>query len=722
MRMQREEVCIIYLAHITEDKTKEQGIAAHLTETAQLSGDFAQAFACREWGYGCGYLHDIGKYSDKFQQRLRGGAMTDHATAGARELYDRKNYIGAYVISGHHSGLLDGGSSADIGGEATLKGRMNKTLEDYKAFQSEIRIPEFPAIPLKPIGEGGFSLSFFIRMLFSCLVDADFLDTEQFMHGESIKRRGFDSISSLYERLFGHVKTWLENEDTETVNGRRTMILKACLEAGTWSRGLYQLTVPTGGGKTISSLAFGLLHAKKHNMDRIIYVIPYTSIIEQNAQIFKDILGEANVLEDHCNVVFKDSVELKPIQLASENWDCPIVVTTNVQFFESLFANKTSKCRKLHNIANSVIIFDEAQMLPVNYLEPCIKAISELVYNYRSTAVLCTATQPSLKTLFPQQIKIKEICPEVKGQYEFFRRMVLENAGELSEEQLVQRLRKEKQVLCILNSRGRVQEVYQALKDKGEAIHLSTFMYPKHRKHLLKTIRERLKNGMPCRLISTSLVEAGVDFDFQTVYRELAGVDSVIQAAGRCNREGKRHREDCRTIIFTLEKNEGIHNPSTLKLPIKVAEQIVEEYEDITSLEAIESYFSRLYHFKGEGLDAKKIVGQLEDGRRTYLFPFASVAKQFRLIENDTRTILIDKEPEAKEIVDRILRGEHSRQLMRDAGQYCVNIYEEDFEKLNGAGRLETIPMELYILRNKEQYTEETGLEIQVERGEAVFA
>ena len=178
-------------------------------------------------------------------------------------------------------------------------------------------------------------------------------------------------------------------------------------------------------------------------------MIPYTSIIEQNAQIFKDILGEANVLEDHCNVVFKDSVELKPIQLASENWDCPIVVTTNVQFFESLFANKTSKCRKLHNIANSVIIFDEAQMLPVNYLEPCIKAISELVYNYRSTAVLCTATQPSLKTLFPQQIKIKEICPEVKGQYEFFRRMVLENAGELSEEQLVQRLRKEKQVLCL---------------------------------------------------------------------------------------------------------------------------------------------------------------------------------------------------------------------------------------------------------------------------------
>lgn len=694
---------------------------SHLIETAGLAGDFAQAFGCREWGYGCGYLHDIGKYSDKFQQRLRGGAITDHATAGARELYDRKNYIGAYCISGHHSGLLDGGSTADTGGEPTLKGRMKKRLEDYQAFRSEIGIPEFPAIPLRPLGDGGFSLSFFIRMLFSCLVDADYLNTEQFMLGSSKKRGGFDSIHTLNERLFRHVETWLENEDTDTVNGRRTAILRACLEAGTWNRGLYQLTVPTGGGKTISSLAFGLLHAKTHNMDRIIYVIPYTSIIEQNAQVFKDILGEANVLEDHCNVVFNDSEELKPVQLASENWDCPIVVTTNVQFFESLFASKTSKCRKLHNIANSVIIFDEAQMLPVNYLEPCIKAISELVYNYQSTAVLCTATQPSLKPLFPKQIMIKEICPDVKGQYEFFKRMVLKNAGELSEGQLVQRLKKEKQVLCILNSRRRVQQVYQALKDEGAAIHLSTFMYPKHRKRLLKTVRELLKNGMPCRLVSTSLVEAGVDFDFQTVYRELAGVDSVIQAAGRCNREGKRPREDCSTIIFTLEKNDGIHNPSTLKLPIKVAEQVVEEYEDITSLEAIDSYFSRLYHFKGEGLDAKNIVGQLEDGRRTYLFPFATVAKQFRLIENDTRTVLIDKEPEAKEIVERIRRGEHSRQLMRDAGQYCVNIYEADFEMLNGAGRLEAIPMELYILRNREQYTEETGLEIQVERGEAVF-
>ena len=602
-----------------------------------------------------------------------------------------------------------------------MSGRMKKTLEDYRAYQSEIEVPKFPVIPLRQLGKGGFSLSFFIRMLFSCLVDADYLDTERFMAGGTMQRGGFDSIDMLYERLFHHVEPWLRNEDNSTVNGRRTMILKACLEAGTWERGTYQLTVPTGGGKTISSLAFGLLHAKTHGMNRIIYVIPYTSIIEQNAQVFKGILGEGNVLEDHCNVVYEDSEELKAVQLAAENWDCPVVVTTNVQFFESLFASKTSKCRKLHNIANSVIIFDEAQMLPVNYLDPCIKAISELVYNYQCTAVLCTATQPSLKPLFPQQIKIREICPDVKGQYEFFRRTSLKNVGELSEAELIQRLKTEEQVLCIMNSRRRVQQVYQALKDEEGTFHLSTFMYPKHRKRLLKTIRERLDNGLSCRLIATSLVEAGVDFDFQTVYRELAGVDSMIQAAGRCNREGKRKREDCCTVIFTLEKTEGIRNPASLKLPSKVAEQIVEEYEDIASLEAIEAYFSRLYHFKGEGLDAKNIIGQLEEGRKSLLFPFATIARQFRLIENDTKTIFIDTEPEAEEIVERIRRGEHSRQLMRDAGQYCVNIYDTDFQKLNGAGRLDSIGMELYLLRNREQYTEETGLEIQVERGEAVF-
>lgn len=715
-------VIITYLAHISEDSTRKQTILEHLEGTAELAGSFASAFRCKEWGYGCGLLHDIGKYSDKFQKRLQGGSITDHATAGAKELFYKNNYIGAYCICGHHAGLLDGGSLADVGSEATLRGRMQKEVEDYCAFQEEVVIPEFPMpVPLKPLGRGGFSLSFFIRMLFSCLVDADFLDTERFMKAGDVSRGEFDSIEFLQARLIQHVESWLQNKDRGTVNGRRTEILEACLDAGKREQGLFQLTVPTGGGKTVSSLAFALEHAKEHHLSRIIYVIPYTSIIEQNAQVFKEILGSGNVLEDHSNVVYENPDELQSVQLASENWECPVVVTTNVQFFESLFASKTSKCRKLHNIAESAIIFDEAQMLPVNYLKPCIQAISELVCNYRCTAVLCTATQPSLKQFFPPQMSITEICPDVAGQYEFFRRTVIRNAGELPEDELVAQIKERAQVLCILNSRKRVQRVYEALRKSEGIFHLSTFMYPRHRKRLLAAIRDRLDRGLPVRLIATSLVEAGVDFDFQSVYRELAGVDSVIQAAGRCNREGKRPREQSETVIFTLEKREDIHIPQALKMPIEVAGQIAGQYEDISSPDAIEEYFKRLYHFRGEGLDTKNIVGQMEDGTRSRLFPFASVARQFKLIENDTRTILIDLEPEAQELVARIRRGECSRQLVRDAGQYCVNVYENDFEKLNGAGRLEAIEMEFYLLRNREQYTEEKGLEIQVERGEAVF-
>lgn len=701
----------MYLAHISDDK-RNQSLLEHLEGTAKLAGDFADVFACGAWGYGCGYLHDIGKYSQKFQARLHGGAITDHATAGAKELYKTNNYIGAYCISGHHSGLLDGGSTADVGGQATLQGRMQKILEDYSVFKTEIKLPDFPPITLKPLGKGGYTYSFLIRMLFSCLVDADCLDTEYFMTNGTIQRDSFDTIETLFERLYCHVEPWLQNNDVTTVNGRRTAILKACLENGKKDMGLYQLTVPTGGGKTVSSLAFALQHAKKHNLNRIIYVIPYTSIIEQNAQIFKEILGPNNVLEDHCNITYEESEELNMIQLATENWACPIVVTTNVQFFESLYANKKSKCRKLHNIANSVIIFDEAQMLPINYLKPCIQAVSELVYNYHSTAVLCTATQPYLKQYFQEQIKIDEICPDVLGQYDFFKRTIIKDLGELPEDELAARLKEKDRVLCILNSRKRVQRVYEALKENEGTFHLSTFMYPKHRKRVLDIIKKRLENGQPCRLIATSLVEAGVDFDFPTVYRELAGLDSIIQAAGRCNREGILPREECVTFIFTLEREEGIHIPQALKLPIEVAGQVAEQFDDLGSPKAIESYFKRLYNFRGKGLDTKEIIRQMEDGARSKLFPFAAVAKQFKLIESNTEKILIGQEPEAKLIIDRIRRGECSRRLVRDAGQYCVNVYDNDFDKLNGAGRLEPIELDFYVLRNGEQYTEEKGLEI----------
>lgn len=478
-----------YLAHISEDKQREQSIKSHLEETALLAKEFAEEFGYGEWGYFCGLLHDIGKYSTKFQGRIMGsGEKADHATAGAQlclRLGKEKGsyYVApAYCIAGHHAGLPDTGTSADTGDRGTFTGRMKKRVEDYGAYQEEISIPPLPPPVLTAAEKKDltFSMSFLIRMLYSCLVDADYLNTEDFMKDGETSRITGETIPVLLEKLNRHIAKWLVNDDQDTINGRRTEILKSCIEKGKKKKGLFRLTVPTGGGKTVASLAFALNHAAGHGMKRIIYVIPYTSIIEQNAKVFSRILGEENVLEHHSGIDYESTDELKLKQLAAENWDLPIVVTTNVQFFESLFSNKSSKCRKLHNIANSVIIFDEAQMLPNDYLRPCIASMEELIRHYESSIVLCTATQPSLQNFFPKDMQYTELCPRMEEQFRFFKRAIFKNLGKITEDELIDRVRNEEQALCILNTKNNVQKLYEKIKGEG-VYHLSTFMYPRHR-------------------------------------------------------------------------------------------------------------------------------------------------------------------------------------------------------------------------------------------------
>ena len=267
--------------------------------------------------------------------------------------------VPAYCIAGHHAGLSDTGTSADTGKSGNFVGRMKKKIENYEAFQEEISVPPLPplALTMPERKDPTFTMSFLIRMLYSCLVDADYLDTENFMKNGRTGRMAGESIPLLLEKLNHHIEKWLVNEEKDTINGRRTEILKACIAKGKKKKGLFCLTVPTGGGKTVASLAFALNHAVEHGMKRIIYVIPYTSIIEQNAKVFSDILGKENVLEHHSGIDYESSDELKAKQLAAENWDLPMVVTTNVQFFESLFSNESSKCRKLHNIANRLPLY-----------------------------------------------------------------------------------------------------------------------------------------------------------------------------------------------------------------------------------------------------------------------------------------------------------------------------------------------------------------------------
>lgn len=414
-----------YIAHISDDKKRVQTIKEHLENTAKLSKEFTQDFHMGELGYCAGIMHDIGKFSEAFQERIRGSERAvDHATAGAQVC--KKNgglyTLLAYCIAGHHAGLPDTGENSDTANSSTFSGRMKKQIEEYGKYKEEIKIPELHPISfdVPDKQDHSFSMSFLIRMLYSALVDADYLDTECFMKKGNATRKQGESIEMLYEKMRNYIADWLKNDDLNTINGRRTEILSHCIEQGDQTKGMFRLTVPTGGGKTVASLAFALRHAKQHGMKRIIYVIPYTSIIEQNAKVFGEILGEDNVLEHHCNRDYENSEELKSMQLATENWDKPLVVTTNVQFFESLFSNKSSKCRKLHNIANSIIIFDEAQMLPNDYLKPCTRAMEELVKHYESTVVLCTATQPSLKKFFLEDMEIKELCPRIEEQFFFF--------------------------------------------------------------------------------------------------------------------------------------------------------------------------------------------------------------------------------------------------------------------------------------------------------------
>ena len=709
-----------YVAHLQEER--EQTVKEHLEGTAKLSGEFAKKFGKEEWGYCCGYLHDIGKYSVEFQHKIRenGNEQIDHSTAGAKVCVEKGGLypIMSYCIAGHHAGLPNYGSSQDGGFESTLMGRMKKTLKDYSAYQDEIEIPKVTTVPIA-YGETknpDFSLSVFIRMLYSCLVDADFLDTEAFMKKGEIKRDTGESIEILLQKLEKYVSKWLLNKEINTVNGRRTEILRNCLEAGKREKGLFRLTVPTGGGKTVASLAFALRHAVHNNMDRIIYVIPYTSIIEQNAQIFRSILGDENVLESHCNVDYGDSEEWNPMKLAAENWDKPVVVTTNVQFFESLFGNKSSKCRKLHNIANSVVIFDEVQMLPADYLKPCIAMIEELVSSFGVSAVLCTATQPALQPFFQSGISAYELCPRMEEQFAFFKRTTFQNLNKISEEDLIEKLSGEYQALCIVNTKKKAQALYKALKGQG-VFHLSTSMYPKHRKRVLEEVRRCLNNGERCLVLSTSLVEAGVDLDFQSVYRQLAGIDSVIQAAGRCNREGKRSPEESNVYVFRFEEQERILGQ---RKQIEAAKTLVSEGKDISALETIEEYFKFLYHLKSSELDKKNIMAQFKGIKCN----FPKVAEDFKMIENDTKTVFIPIEEEAQDLLQQLKYQGFTKTSMRKAGQYSVTLYDDVIEKMEAAGMIEPVAENIndfYELKDKERYTEEFGLDLNIENGMALF-
>lgn len=720
-----------YLSHISDDG-REQTNLEHLNGTAELCGEFASHFGAEEIGILSAKAHDIGKYSREFQERLKNnGKRVDHSTAGALECCRLGQPYAAYAVIGHHSGLPDGGILDETNG-STFRARINRAMKgmlcDYSAWKNELTLPNVKCPDW--VGKEKPTYTFFIRMLYSCLVDADFLDTANFMLGEPYIDSSYSDMTELNRRLDKYIADWFPPKNE--LNEKRCAILSACMERGEHEMSnLLTLTVQTGGGKTVASLAFALRRALRSDSPkrRIIYVIPYTSIIEQTAEIFRNILGAENVLEHHSGVVDdrntgardgRTDEELSDNNIrrmrAVENWDAPVIVTTAVQFFESLYANRSSKCRKLHNITDSIVIFDEAQMIPMPYLYPCIYAISQLVAHYNVTAVMCTATQPALEPFFKKyltDVTSRELCPAELQNDDIFKRVTFKRTDKISFDSLADKLNECKQVLCVVNSRASAGEIYELLDDQSSSFHLSTLMTAADRKRTLSEIRERLHDGLPCRVVSTSLIEAGVDVDFPAVYREEAGLDSIMQAAGRCNREGKRSPEESVVTVFKTEKK----TPLLFAQSIAAYNAVWRVNDDISSAEAISQYFEFLYRIKSdESFDKHKILNRFENEN----LPFETVAKQFHIIENDTVTICIPGE-ESEPLIESYRCGNISRKLIRELGQYCVSVYNDHFKRLFEAGDIEAVGEDFYVLRNGDLYSKTTGLSLEADCGKCEF-
>ena len=711
----------IHYAHSTNDPGKSdwQGLKEHLQNVAGIASEFARDFSAGDLAYAGGLLHDIGKYSPEFQRRLEGASIrVDHSTAGAREartLYPRQlSRILEYIITGHHGGLLNYGSS-----ESGLEERLgNRFLPDYSAYRDEIPIPDLTGFRpnLRPVQKKiGFSIAFFTRMLYSCLVDADSLDTEAFKNPDSSAIRGqYGSLDLLSRKFDDYMTAFLSDTEETTINRYRREIYEQCREKAALPPQMFTLTVPTGGGKTLSSMAFALEHLKQHGLKRIFYVIPYTSIIEQNAAKFREIFGSRNVLEHHSNFDPKtlssdgaDPVD-QLLELSAENWDMPIIVTTNVQFFESLFSNKRSRCRKIHNLAGSVIILDEAQMLPTGYLKPCLQALSELVRNYGSTVVICTATQPKIGELLDESIRPVEIMRSPAELYEAFQRVRVNDLGSLSDEELSLRLQEHRQVLCIVNTRNHARHLHDALSEHGTCYHLSARMCPVHRRKHLKEIKELLKKGADCRVVSTQLIEAGVDIDFPVVYRAVAGVDSIGQAAGRCNREGKAERGE--VYVFRSTERYG-QATSWQQRTAEIGRMVMDTYDDPLSLPAIEDYFRRLYSYEGdEGLDRKGILPSFERRSGELAFPFEDVGWEFSIIEQGTKDLIVPYDENARTLLDELKTCEFPWKYARRLQGYTVNIYPNEFRELERANDIDLFGDRFYVLNDIGKYSEETGL------------
>jgi len=616
-----------YAAHTPRDAKDPNApwheLLEHLEAVARDAAIHAAKFDAAEIARWAGLLHDAGKFSAAFQDYLwrahvadRDGTTkpekgkVDHSSTGAviaRALVSLTPQAAGlelpWVIAGHHGGLSS---------QLALETRLNEKSADPVLIDGAVKAMAWEKLDFlgnEPLPLPNFSTplerEFFVRMLLSCLVDADHSDTEAFAspHKTIVRNQKQDSLETLLERLKLSQEQIMQQANVTPVNKARADVYAASLKVALEPTGFFRMSVPTGGGKTRSSLAFALRHAIERGLERVIYVVPFLSITTQIAQEFRLILGAENVLEHHSGISTDTSQELTRAQLATENWDAPIIITTGVQFLESLFANKTSKLKKLHRVSRAVIIFDEAQTLPAPLLTPILEVLHQLTKRYHSSIVLCTATQPALDASSGfTDLNAREIAPNVPELYATLKRVTYEFPSDLWDwQRLAAEIDKHSQALCIVNTRAAARETWQALGDDN-AIHLSTHLCSAHRLERFSEIKRRLTDKEPCRVVSTQLIEAGVDVDFPVVFRAFAPLDSIVQAAGRCNRNMDYARG--RVIVFkplNPAMPKGNYAVATLK-----TQNLLEAGIDLDDPSTFLEYFSAL-HREQIDTDAKQI-------------------------------------------------------------------------------------------------------------------
>ncbi|MCD5408263.1 CRISPR-associated helicase Cas3' [Candidatus Bipolaricaulota bacterium] len=719
------------LAHTRNKIGERHDLATHLTRVATKAKEFADTFGAGSLASWLGWLHDIGKCNLEFQTYLeaedqgRPSKRVPHAIWGAAFIYklvvqgigDPEGWKElAMPVYGHHAGLPDAGELSSalehfLSEKPDALPRMQRFLEELRSSLPPFRLIRHPA------SKQGTRRELFIRMLFSALVDADYLDTEAHFEPENAKLRGrWPPIDELWKRFEPGREAYLRRRygadvrtDLDVLRVRRE-VYEACLQAAEMPSGIFRLTVPTGGGKTLSSLAFALKHACIHGLRRVIVALPYTSIIDQTARVYREVLGEDAVLEHHSAFEFPESederqdMEAVRLRLASENWEAPLIVTTTVQLFESLFHNKPSKCRKLHNIVKSVIILDEVQALPPHILEPTLDVLRALVEDYGVTVVLSTATQPAFEgkrfvRVFPTDKLRGEIVPQYPEHFRLLQRVRYEYRREpLSWNELAEEIQELPQVMVVLNTRRDAVRLVEELGEGDDIYHLSTLLCGAHRREILEEIRQRLAAGAPVKLISTQVVEAGVDFDFPVVYRAIGPLERIVQVAGRCNREGRLGPRGGRVILF--EPAEGGAPRGPYLVGLEKAKFLLQEYseERLHDPELYREYFLRLY--LDVPLDKNKVQGLREE------LSYPKVAERYRLIEDPTVPVVVSY-------------GDALRRLeawQRSPGwatwqrlqPYVVNLYEREARCFEREGWLEMVTEGLYRWRGR--YDPRTGI------------